>query len=78
MIKTANKPGCKMNNLTLIELMKGGRYMYKFKTIRCRNCGSVVYNLPVNEIKKLKFTNIRCEDCIEHRVCEKSEIKKVV
>ncbi len=67
-----------MNILTLIELMKGGRYMYKFKTIRCRNCGSVVYNLPVNEIKKLKLTNIRCEDCMEHSASEKSDIKKVV
>lgn len=52
--------------------------MYKFKTIRCKNCDSVVYNLPVNEINKLKVTNIRCEDCIEHSASEKSKIKKVV
>lgn len=50
--------------------------MYKFKTIRCRSCGSVIYNLPVNETKKLKFVNLRCEDCIEHSASEKSKVKK--
>lgn len=49
--------------------------MYKFKTIRCKNCGSVVYNLPVNEIKKLKVVNFICEDCKDHNAHEKYEVK---
>ena len=40
--------------------------MYKFITIRCRNCGSVVYNLPENEIKKVKLVDLMCEDCSIH------------
>lgn len=39
--------------------------MYRFITIRCRSCGSVIYNLPENEIKKLKYFNLTCEDCME-------------
>lgn len=50
--------------------------MFNFKTIRCSSCGSVVYNLPANETKKLKLANLICEDCIETSVSEKSEEKR--
>lgn len=40
--------------------------MYNFITIRCRCCGSVIYNLPEKDFKKLKLLNLRCEDCIEN------------
>ena len=44
--------------------------MYKFITIRCRSCGSVIYNLPEKEIKKLKLVNLSCEDCTDHKALE--------
>lgn len=47
--------------------------MYKFITIRCRSCGSVIYNLPEKEIKKLKLVNLMCEDCTDHNALENSE-----
>ena len=37
--------------------------MFKFKTIRCRSCGSVIYNMLEKDIKKLKLVNLKCEDC---------------
>lgn len=40
--------------------------MYKFITLRCRNCGSVIYNLPAKGIRKLKHVKLTCEDCAEH------------
>ncbi|HEX9060060.1 MAG TPA: hypothetical protein VF941_07755 [Clostridia bacterium] len=40
--------------------------MYKFITIRCICCNSVICNLPEGETSKLKFKNLICEDCIEH------------
>ncbi|PYG86617.1 hypothetical protein LY28_02836 [Ruminiclostridium sufflavum DSM 19573] len=54
-----------------------GVYIYKFITIRCRSCGAVVYNLPVSEMKKIKFLNIICEDCLEHSTSAKPNIKKL-
>jgi len=39
--------------------------MSKFITIRCKICGSVIYNLPENEFKNLKLVDLICEDCIE-------------
>jgi hypothetical protein len=50
--------------------------MYKFITIRCRNCGSVIYNLPEKEIKRLKLLNLMCEDCIKHNALESYEVLK--
>jgi hypothetical protein len=50
--------------------------MYKFITIRCRSCGSVIYNLPENEIKKFKLVNLTCEDCMEHRALEEPQMEK--
>ncbi len=42
--------------------------MFNFKTIRCSCCGSVIYNLPEAQIKKLKKTILKCEDCTYHRI----------
>jgi hypothetical protein len=42
--------------------------MYKFITIRCRCCSSVIYNLPEIEFKNLKLINLMCEDCTDHKV----------
>jgi hypothetical protein len=39
--------------------------MCKFVTIRCKKCGSVIYNLPEEEFKSLKLVDLICEDCIE-------------
>lgn len=48
--------------------------MYKFVTIRCRSCGSVIYNLQEKEFHKLKLVSLTCEDCIENSDFENSEI----
>ncbi|KNY27056.1 hypothetical protein [Pseudobacteroides cellulosolvens] len=37
--------------------------MFNFKTIKCTNCGSVVFNLPEMEAKKLHNFDLKCEDC---------------
>jgi hypothetical protein len=39
--------------------------MCKFITIRCKICGSVIYNLPEEEFKSLKLVDLLCEDCSE-------------
>lgn len=44
--------------------------MYKFITVRCRSCGSVIYNLPEKDIRRLKLVNLICEDCMEHEEIE--------
>ncbi|WP_010252625.1 hypothetical protein [Acetivibrio cellulolyticus] len=48
--------------------------MYRFVTMRCRCCGTVMYNLPENEIKKIRHINLVCEDCVEHNNTEISNI----
>lgn len=53
--------------------MRKEENMYKFITIRCRKCGSVIYNLPEKEIKRLKLVNLSCEDCSEHDALEYSK-----
>ncbi len=52
--------------------------MYKFKTIRCRNCNSVIYNLPESEIKKIKLIDLYCDDCKDHSSLDssKQDVKK--
>ena len=47
--------------------------MNKFITIKCRNCSSVIYSLPENEIIKLKHVNLVCEDCTYHNIFENFE-----
>lgn len=47
--------------------------MFKFITLRCRNCGSVIYNLPVKDIKKPKHVKLTCEDCAEHNTLRNSK-----
>ena len=47
--------------------------MYKFISIRCRSCGSVIYNLQENDFKRLKLVNLTCEDCRDHSALEDSD-----
>lgn len=37
--------------------------MYKFKTLHCQHCKSVMLNLPESEILKLNGLNFQCENC---------------
>lgn len=39
--------------------------MIKFITIKCKSCGSVIYNLPEQDFKKLKLVDLLCEDCLD-------------
>lgn len=39
--------------------------MLKFITIKCKSCGSVIYNLPEQDFKKLKLVDLLCEDCLD-------------
>jgi hypothetical protein len=39
--------------------------MYKFKTLKCYNCNSVITNLPEDEARKLEGLTFRC-DCCNH------------
>lgn len=59
--------------------------MYKFITIRCRSCGSVIYNIQEKDFKKLRLVNLTCEDCMDYATLESvsmemkdSDIKKSV
>lgn len=40
--------------------------MYKFKSLRCPTCGSVVLNLPEAEVLKLQGMHIHCNNCGHH------------
>ena len=44
--------------------------MFRFVTVRCSCCGTVMYNLPAYEIEKLENSNLICEDCIDHSTME--------
>lgn len=48
--------------------------MYKFMTIRCRSCGSVIYNLQERDFKKLRLVSLTCEDCRDHAALENSNV----
>lgn len=37
--------------------------MFRFKTIKCANCKSVIMNLPEDELEKLNGILFRCECC---------------
>jgi hypothetical protein len=54
--------------------------MYKFITVKCRSCNSVIYNLPEKDFKKLRLINLTCEDCRDHSTSEsfRMETKKLV
>lgn len=52
--------------------------MFKFITIRCRSCGSVIYNTLEEDIRKLKLVNLICEDCNEHKASNDFEAKQIV
>ncbi len=52
--------------------------MYKFITIRCRSCGSVIYNLPESDFKKLRLVNLTCEDCRDHSELDDTDTGKEV
>lgn len=54
--------------------------MYKFITIKCRSCNSVIYNLPEKDFKKLKLINLTCEDCRDSSTSESSimEVKSLI
>lgn len=49
--------------------------MYKFITIKCRSCNSVIYNLPEKDFKRLKLINLTCEDCRDHSTLENPKIE---
>lgn len=49
--------------------------MYKFVTIKCRICNSVIYNLQENDFKKLKLINLTCEDCMDHSDSENFNVE---
>ncbi|KNY27655.1 hypothetical protein Bccel_2926 [Pseudobacteroides cellulosolvens ATCC 35603 = DSM 2933] len=37
--------------------------MFKFKTIKCSHCGTVIFNLPETDARKLHNISLICEDC---------------
>lgn len=37
--------------------------MYKFITLKCSNCGTVIFNLPETEASGLSGLALLCEDC---------------
>ncbi|MCR4435426.1 MAG: hypothetical protein QHH06_03350 [Clostridiales bacterium] len=37
--------------------------MYKFKSLKCYHCNSVLLNLPESEIAKLDGLSFQCECC---------------
>ncbi|MDP4093390.1 MAG: hypothetical protein Q8920_08520 [Bacillota bacterium] len=51
--------------------------MFKYKTLRCSHCNSVIVNIPAAEANKLEGMNFTCECCGHHNVLKKSGFKKV-
>jgi uncharacterized OB-fold protein len=49
--------------------------MYKFITIRCRSCGSVIYNIQEKDFKRPKLVNLTCEDCMDQATLEGVSMK---
>ena len=47
--------------------------MYKFKTLRCSCCNSVMYNLLDTEAGKIKVVNLICEDCKDQNTIDTSK-----
>lgn len=50
--------------------------MYKFVTLRCYHCQSVILNLPEAEITKLNGLNFQCECCGHQNLLEKFRFNK--
>jgi hypothetical protein len=48
--------------------MKGANIMYNFKSLKCCNCNSVMFNLPETEVIKLSGSQFRCECCRHQNV----------
>lgn len=44
---------------------EGSRNMSKNIILKCKNCGSVIYNLPEKEFRTLKTVDLICDDCIK-------------
>lgn len=40
--------------------------MFKFITIRCKACGSVLYNIPDTTLMDFVPEKMICEDCFGH------------
>jgi uncharacterized OB-fold protein len=55
--------GCNYIDCNLELNMDKEQKMYKFTTIKCSNCGTVIFNLPEMEAKKLSNLKLLCEDC---------------
>jgi DNA-directed RNA polymerase subunit RPC12/RpoP len=52
--------------------------MYKFRSLRCFTCNSVILNLPEAEVTKLQGMNIRCENCGHHNSLSGVELNKAL
>lgn len=50
--------------------------MYKFKSLKCYNCNSVLLNLPESEIIKLNGLNFQCECCGHQNLLSMSRFYK--
>lgn len=50
--------------------------MYKFKSLKCYNCNSVLLNLPESEIVKLNGLNFQCECCGHQNLLSRSRFYK--